>query len=253
MATAERPDYGLDAPPVVRNLLVIAGVCVFLAVTVLIRGVPHPAGVPVFETAAITGLNCTLIAAWMVYYSKVGKIRSRERIFDVVPWRGDETVLDVGCGRGLLLVAAARRLKTGRAVGVDLWQAADLSGNRSEATLENARREGVVDRVEVKDGDARQLPFADNSFDVVVSNMALHNIPDAEGRRQAAREIARVLRPGGHVAINDIKFTADYARELTAAGMAAKRSPSGWVTWIAILATWGGVRPFRVTGHKPAA
>src|SRR5207248_6090674 len=142
----------------------------------------------------------------------VGKLRSREQFLDLVPWRGDETVLDVGCGRGLFLVGAARRLTTGRAVGVDLWQAADLSGNRPEATLENARREGVADRVEVKDGDARHLAFADASFDVVVSSLALHNIVKAEERQQAVREIVRVLKPGGQVALVDIQHTGDYAR-----------------------------------------
>jgi SAM-dependent methyltransferase len=253
MVAVDRPDYGLDAPPVIRNLLVVAGVCVVIAVVTHVMNVPHPGGVAVREIAAITAVNCAIIAGSMVYYSKVGKLKSRERILDLVSWRGDERVLDVGCGRGLLLVAAARRLKAGKAVGVDLWQAADLSGNRPEATLENARREGVADRVEVKDGDARKLPFPDASFDTVVSSMALHNIPDADGRRQAVREIVRVLRPSGHVVINDIKYTADYAREFTAAGLQASRRATGWATWLTIAATWGGVRPFRVTAHKPAA
>jgi cyclopropane fatty-acyl-phospholipid synthase-like methyltransferase len=73
-------------------------------------------------------------------------------------------VLDVGCGRGLLLIGAAKRLTTGKAVGVDIWQTEDLSGNRPEATLENARLERVAERVGVKDGDARRLPFADGTL-----------------------------------------------------------------------------------------
>jgi ubiquinone/menaquinone biosynthesis C-methylase UbiE len=116
---------------------------------------------------------------------------------------GDETVLDVGCGRGLLLIGAARRLTTGKAVGVDIWQAEDLSGNRPEATLENARLEGVAERVEVKDGDARRLPFADGTFDVIVTKEVLHNIYNAAERDTAVREIARVLRPGGRLVVVD--------------------------------------------------
>jgi SAM-dependent methyltransferase len=252
-APAKKPDYGLDAPPVIAIQLGVAAVCLVAAVTVYLLGAPHPAGFPVFEVTAIVAINCLLIAGAMVYYSRVGKLHGRGRILDLVPWRGNETVLDVGCGRGLMLVAAAKRLTTGKAVGVDLWQAVDLSGNRPDATIENARLEGVADRVEVKDGDARNLPFPDRSFDVVVSNLALHNIPDRDGRRKAAREIARVLRPGGHVVIVDIQATADYAAELAAAGLTdVRRFAGGWVTWVSILMTWGGVRPFRVTGRKPA-
>jgi hypothetical protein len=58
---------------------------------------------------------------------------------------------------------------TGEATGVDIWQAEDLSGNRPEATLENARREGVEDRVRIHTADMRKLPFPDGTFDVVVS------------------------------------------------------------------------------------
>ena len=137
------------------------------------------------------------MALWMLWSSKIGKVREREKLLDRIPWTGAERVLDVGCGRGLLLVGAARRLTTGRAVGIDIWQAEDLSGNRPEATLENARLEGVADRVEVQTADMRKIPFPDGSFDVVVSSQAIHNIYDSAGRAQAIGEIARVLAPGG--------------------------------------------------------
>src|SRR5439155_13314827 len=99
--------------------------------------------------------------------SKVGKLRFREKLLSEIPWRGDEQVLDVGCGHGLMLIGAAKRLKTGKAIGVDLWQKEDQAGNSREATWENIALENVAERVELKDGDARQLPFADGSFDVV--------------------------------------------------------------------------------------
>jgi ubiquinone/menaquinone biosynthesis C-methylase UbiE len=173
----------------------------------------------------------------MVWYSRVRKLRERERLLDLVPWRGDEQVLDVGCGRGLLLNAAARRLSSGRAVGVDLWQGADLSGNRPEATLENARK----------------LPFADASFDVVVSCLALHNIYEKTEREQAVHELARVLRPGGHVVVLDIQHTADYARLLRESGLqGVTRSSLGFWTVLNLVLTWGAVRYYRVIGRKPA-
>jgi SAM-dependent methyltransferase len=222
-----RPDYGIDAPPVIRNLLLLSGTAAAAAVLLHFLDLAHPAGIPLRDILLVTALNFLAVASAMVWYSKVGKLRGRERVLDLIPWRGDETVLDVGCGRGLFLIGAARRLTTGRAVGVDLWQSEDLSGNRPEATAENARREGVAGRVEVKDGDARQLPFPDASFDVIISSMALHNIYDRPGREQAVREIARVLKPGGRVAIVDIKHTDEYVRILRDRGLGdVKRSLS---------------------------
>lgn len=112
----------------------------------------------------------------MIWDSKVGKLRTREHLLGRITWKGDERVLDVGCGRGLMLIGAAKRLASGEATGIDLWHAEDLSGNRPEATLENARREGVTEKIRVETGDMRQLPFADASFDVVVSRAAIHNL-----------------------------------------------------------------------------
>jgi hypothetical protein len=67
---------------------------------------------------------------------------------------------DLGCGRGAVLIEAARRLPTGRAVGADLWSGKDQSGNSPDATLANAAAAGVADRVEVHTADMTALPFA---------------------------------------------------------------------------------------------
>ncbi|HEY5005938.1 MAG TPA: class I SAM-dependent methyltransferase [Ktedonobacteraceae bacterium] len=69
----------------------------------------------------------------------------------------------------------------------------------------NAQIEGVLERVEARDGDMCDLSFlADGSIDVVVASKSIHNIPTHEGRRQAMSEITRVLKPGGRVALMDI-------------------------------------------------
>lgn len=102
-----------------------------------------------------------------------------------------------------MLIGAAKRLTTGHATGIDIWQDVDQANNSVAATLRNAELEGVS--VDVRDGDARQIPFGDATFDVVVSSLALHNIDNAKEREQALGEIARVLKPGGHAAIFDIR------------------------------------------------
>src|SRR5437879_9944504 len=95
----------------------------------------------------------------MLFYSKVGKLGRAKGLLDRIPWRGDERVLDVGCGRGLLTVAAAHRVPNGSVVGVDVWIPTAITGNTADSVLQNARIEGVEDRVEVTRGDARELPF----------------------------------------------------------------------------------------------
>src|SRR5262245_53040523 len=111
--------------------------------------------------------------------------------------RGDERLLDMGCGRGAVLLMAAQKLDSGRAVGVDLWRSVDQSGNAETATQRNAEAEGVADRIELRTGDMTAMPFDDAEFDVVVSSLAIHNIKGATGRAKAVDEAMRVLRPGG--------------------------------------------------------
>ena len=106
----------------------------------------------------------------------------------------------------------------GKAIGVDLWQTVDQSGNRPEDTMENARREGVADRVEIKTGDMRELPLPDFSVDAVVASLSIHNIPTKEGRLQAIHEIDRVLKPGGQIALLDFTATDEYLAALKSLG-----------------------------------
>src|SRR5436309_10361526 len=220
-ASAARPDYGIDAPGVVRNLALAGAACLALALVgyLALSSTEPGLAVALLHTGLWPGVGLLSAAAVMLWGSTCGKLRMRDRLLGGLPWRGDEAVLDVGCGRGLLLVGAAKRLATGKAVGIDLWRAEDLSGNQRDQTWANAQAEGVAERVEIQDGDARRLPFADAAFDVVVSSSALHNIEDAAGRSQALREIVRVLRPGGRVAIFDIRHTAEYVRVLGEAGL----------------------------------
>jgi ubiquinone/menaquinone biosynthesis C-methylase UbiE len=192
------------------------------------------------------------MAAGMLIYSKGWKVHIRDRLLSGIPWRGDELVLDVGCGRGLLLIGAARRLTTGKAIGVDVWVRGAVSGNRPEATLRNAEMEGVSESVEVQDGDARRLPFSDASFDVVLSNFLVHEMNTRADREQVLREMARVLKPGGRIALVDFIFTGEAVRVLREHGVSdARRSPVGLISFLTFtLLTLGLGRLCQVTGRK---
>src|ERR1700733_2557170 len=115
---SQRPDYGIDAPGVVRNLL-IAAVIGWLVFGTAAFGfwsggfnVSFPGvqlNFPLAGPGLGFGVGCTLMAIWMVWDSKVGKIQNREQLLRRIEWTGDERVLDVGCGRGLMLIGAAKR------------------------------------------------------------------------------------------------------------------------------------------------
>src|SRR5262249_57851946 len=106
-------------------------------------------------------------AAWLaaagvfgsyLYSTLRGKFLIWARLLDDLHLHGDEDLLDVGCGRGAVLLAAARRLPEGRAVGADLWRRRDQTGNTRAAAERNAGAEGVAGRVDFLDADARAIP-----------------------------------------------------------------------------------------------
>ncbi|WP_425230917.1 class I SAM-dependent methyltransferase [Sphingomonas sp.] len=212
-----RPRFGIDAPTAVRNLALAA---VFAAAAALAtRGLAPLAPLrPLVPTLAGTAVACTAMTAWMLVSSLVLKQRLRDRLLRERQWRGDERVLDVGCGRGLFAIGAAARVPQGSVVGLDRWQAADLSGNTPAAFLANAAAAGVAGRVTVETGDATALPFADDSFDVVGSMTVIHNIPAAADRDRAVAELWRVTRSGGQILLFDIRHARTYARQLRALG-----------------------------------
>jgi arsenite methyltransferase len=214
-----RADYGVDAPGVIRGLALggLAGLAVSLAAALAAL---------TWAALALLALGLVLLAeaALMLRYAWRGKFRHRDRMLAFVPWRGDEQVLDVGTGRGLLLVGAAKRLAAGgRAVGIDIWSRTDLSGNAIERTQANLEQEGVAARCELKSEPAQSMSFPDASFAVVLSNLCLHNIKAASERDRACREIARVLKPGGIAVISDFRHTRAYAAAFRAAGLTATR------------------------------
>lgn len=224
-----RGAYGIDAPYGPAFMAVVAALELALAV----------------GSGNVRNLLAALFILALLGIYLHGTLRGKfivwAELLDRSNLRGDERILDMGCGRGAVLLMAAQHLTTGRAVGVDLWRSADQSGNSPEATRRNAVAEGVAGRVELHTGDMTALPFEDNSFDVVVSSLAIHNISGRAGREKAIDEAVRVLRPGGRLTIADIRATGQYQAQLAKIGMSdVARRGLGWRFW------WSG--PWAVTG-----
>ena len=158
----EKPDYGIDAPAVMRNLFIFGSMCLIAAIFL-----PHKLHLfsNVFLNAQFfywTGGFLLAEAFLFLLYVKVGKFRHRDFMLNMHAWRGDEEALDVGCGRGLLLAGVAKRLAAlngkGHATGLDIWSNVDMGGNSEAATLNNLALEGccrsVLTHQRLCDGDA---------------------------------------------------------------------------------------------------
>jgi arsenite methyltransferase len=214
-----RGTYGYDAP----RLLVVPGLLVVLGVA---QGVLTRSGWPFLGSTLVVG--CVAIG---YHSSRRGKFVVWSRLLDDLRWSGDEQVLDLGCGRGAVLILAAHHLTTGRAFGVDLWTAGQ-SGNTPAATMRNAAVEQVADRVEVITADMTQLPCPDATFDLVLSNCAVHNVGTPAAVDRVVDEAVRVLRPGGRLMIADLWWTRRYHRRLRAHGLHdITRRTLGWRMW----------------------
>jgi SAM-dependent methyltransferase len=120
-----------------------------------------------------------------------------------------EVLLDLGSGGGFDVFIAARKLgATGRAIGVDMTPEMLAKARKNIAPY---RERSGLDNIEFRLGEIEHLPVADNSVDVVISNCVINLSPD---KPQVWREIARVLKPGGRVAVSDLALLKPLPAEI---------------------------------------
>jgi arsenite methyltransferase len=217
---ATEPDYGLDAPLLVKRMFTRAAWTIGIGIAVYVMNRtdnPGPAGT-LLAVFGVIGVGFLAVGLYMRWSSHTGKLALRDQLLDSLELKGEEKILDAGCGRGLMVIGAAKRLKAGKATGVDVWDAAVLSGNSSDAAKANAKLEGVADKVRFETGDIRKLVYPEKSYDVAMSALAIHNFGEREDRDKAVREMWRVLKPGGRLLILDLFHVGEYASVLREAG-----------------------------------
>jgi SAM-dependent methyltransferase len=220
MAAAAAADYGIDAPARVKSCFSRGfWTLAFAAVLYWNSRAEYPGpALQLGGAVALIGAGF-LAAGWMLLRaSRTGKLRLRDELVESLALEGGERVFDAGCGLGLLGIAIAKRLKAGKVIAADTWNPRRLRGANADKARENAKLEGVAEKIRFENLDWSKLTYPDANFDVVVSALALHELGDAAARDKAVRELWRVLKPGGRISIHDLLHTRQYARTLAEAG-----------------------------------
>jgi SAM-dependent methyltransferase len=163
-------------------------------------------GLPVLALPALLLLACAAYFAYARYqFSPQGgdvQTRIQGLLLERLDWDGQGRALDIGCGGGSLTLALAQGRPLAQVVGVDYWGGAwEFSQNQCQA---QAQALGLGRRVTFQRASALTLPFADDSFDLVVSNLVFHEVAQAKDKREVVREALRVLRPGGRFVFQDL-------------------------------------------------
>jgi ubiquinone/menaquinone biosynthesis C-methylase UbiE len=112
----------------------------------------------------------------------------RQRVLELAALKGDECLLDAGCGTGMMALRIAARYPSCTVHGID------ISPKMIAVARRDAEMQGLA--VDFRVGSITDLPYPDASFDVVITNIMYHHLDLAE-KRQAVAEIARVLKPSG--------------------------------------------------------
>lgn len=230
----KKVNYGIDAPSITRNLISFGALVSSIGIAFPFYSENITLKYFSYFVVALGSIFFMLGIAMFAYGLK-GKYRTRDLMLSKINWKGDKQVLDIGTGQGLLMNGAAKHLTTGKSIGIDIWSSKDLSDNSITKTLENAELEGVKNKIEVKNEDARRMTFADNSFDVVLSLLCIHNIEPKADQEKACFEIARVLKPNGVALIGDYIPTTEYAKAFAKAGLKVKSSKPYFTTALALM------------------
>ncbi len=219
--TKGKAGFGVDQPGALIQLVAAGMIMIvtgFVVASTVFRsdaalGTVFLVGMPV------AGAMILAVTASIYWSNRLGKPREIVNVMKEIPWGGSEVAVDVGCGRGLMMIDAAKRFDHGIAVGADVWRPRDVSGNDPTSVWANARVAHVLDNVALVKSDARSLPFANDSVDVGMSSMTIHLLGGRSIQQAAIKELVRIVKRGGRVAIIDAGRGGEYADYLKEEGM----------------------------------
>ena len=182
----EKPFYGLiNLVRAIRTaiIVIVIGIIIFLLFSFFIGIIILIIGVYSFSS-------------YLVSIYSVRPTRNLD-MSSFLKLEGNEIVLDAGCGLGRATVGVAKLLKTGKVIGIDIWDKLEVPGNSPEKAYRNAEIEGVRNRVEFCYGDVFNLSYNDKFFDVVICSGLITSFHNNEQKIKALKEIHRVLKTNG--------------------------------------------------------
>jgi SAM-dependent methyltransferase len=194
--SAEKPNYGNW---VSNRLIYMPGVVclIFLGLAIMF---------PFLMAVAALFLCVSLYFAYARYLfsPQGGNVQDRVRglVLSNLVWNGEGQILDIGCGSASLTIELAKKYKGTQVIGIDHW--GEQWEYSKKVCEKNAEIEGVAERVTFQKASAAALPFADDHFDVVVSNLVFHEVSGVKDKKELIREALRVVKPGGSFVFQDL-------------------------------------------------
>ena len=169
----------------------------------------------VFPILVVGAIPFLLSFAYFAYarrtFSQRGgnlQARIRNLVIEHLNWEGEGKALDIGCGNGPLAIELAKRHPNAHVTGIDYWGS---MWEYSETVCErNAEIEGVAGRITFQKASAASLPFEDESFDAVVSNLVFHEVRDVRDKRELIKEALRAIKKGGAFSFQDLFLSKEY-------------------------------------------
>lgn len=165
-----------------------------------------------FTVVSVFFLACIVyfVTAKNLFSYDGGRVQGKilEMFLSHVKWDGRGRALDIGCGSGALAILLAKEYPDAAVTGVDYWGGS--WGYYQKQCQDNAALEGVAARTDFIRASASSLPFADETFDLAVSNLVFHEVKDSRDKRDVIREALRVVKKGGSFVFQDLFLLEQY-------------------------------------------